>query len=405
MVVPFDSLQDADLIVDAVYEGGDSGNVSDDPLSKLLPGVGNQGGFRYAGQRGAHRFVVLYSSGEDPDWPDKLDLATARFVYYGDNKTPGRALHDTQRRGNLILKQAFSNLHSLPASRQHIPPFLIFAKSPTPRSSRSVQFKGLAAPGHPSAPSTEDLIALWKTTKGERFQNYRAIFTVLDESTISRKWIKSLAAGEAPTIGAPGVWIHWVETGEYRALTSEPTTTIRSVGEQTPQTAVQKEILKTVHGHFQNSPRLFEFFAAHLFQLSDQRVVVDDVTRSSVDGGRDAIGRYIFGLNDDPLFVDFALEAKCYQPPIDEQKPTSVGVRDVSRLISRIRHRQFGVLITTSVIGKQAYEEVREDRHPIIFISGKDIAEILIRSGYNTPELVCSMLTSHFSLEPGSYEE
>ena len=75
MVVPFDSLQDADLIVDAVYEGGDSGNVSDDPLSKLLPGVGNQGGFRYAGQRGAHRFVVLYSSGEDPDWPDKLAQA------------------------------------------------------------------------------------------------------------------------------------------------------------------------------------------------------------------------------------------------------------------------------------------------------------------------------------------
>jgi len=69
-----------------------------------------------------------------------------------------------------------------------------------------------------------------------------------------------------------------------------------------------------------------------------------------------------------------------------------VGVREVARLISRIRHRQFGVLVTTSVIGRQAYEEVRNDRHPIIFIAGRDIAEILIRAGYATVDRVDSLL-------------
>jgi hypothetical protein len=45
--------------------------------------------------------------------------------------------------------------------------------------------------------------------------------------------------------------------------------------------------------------------------MLDQRVVIDQITRASIDGGRDAIGRYVLGLNNDPVYVDFALEAKC----------------------------------------------------------------------------------------------
>ena len=64
--------------------------------------------------------------------------------------------------------------------RAKIPPFLIFKKYPTPRSSRSVQFKGLAVPGFTGLPSTADLVAVWRTAEGQRFQNYRAVFTVLN---------------------------------------------------------------------------------------------------------------------------------------------------------------------------------------------------------------------------------
>jgi hypothetical protein len=73
-------------------------------------------------------------------------------------------------------------------------------------------------------------------------------------------------------------------------------------------------------------------------------------------------------------------------------------VKEVSRLISRIRHRQFGVLVTTSLIARQAYEEVREDRHPILFISGRDVAEILIANGFNTVERVAALLASEFEV-------
>jgi hypothetical protein len=42
---PFEGLMEADLIVDAVYQGGHKGNTGDDPISKLM-GCGNQGGCR-----------------------------------------------------------------------------------------------------------------------------------------------------------------------------------------------------------------------------------------------------------------------------------------------------------------------------------------------------------------------
>jgi hypothetical protein len=153
-----------------------------------------------------------------------------------------------------------------------------------------------------------------------------------------------------------------------------------------------------VFEHFKDAPVAFEAFAARIFQMHDSRVIIDEITRGSVDGGRDAIGRYLLGLNDDPVYAEFSLEAKCYRPGINGENANTVGVREVSRLISRIKHRQFGVLVTTSAVARQAYEEVREDRHPIIFLSGKDIADILVSSGFNTPELVLDLLLNQFPM-------
>jgi hypothetical protein len=41
--------------------------------------------------------------------------------------------------------------------------------------------------------------------------------------------------------------------------------------------------------------------------------------------------------------------------------------------------------------------EIREDRHPVGFISGKDIVDILIDKGYNTKNAVMQLLTNEFS--------
>jgi hypothetical protein len=395
-IITYADCATADLLVDAVYEGLPGSSVANEALSNLLPGVGNQGGFRASGRGDDKRFVALYSSGEDRDWPDRLDLNTGQFVYYGDNKKPGHELHDTQRSGNRILRHVFDLLHANSPDRKRIPPFFVFAKYPTPVSARSFQFKGLAVPGFPGMPATEDLVAVWKSSEGQRFQNYRAVFTILDVAHVSRAWIADIEAGTPFTANAPSVWKDWAEGGGYRPLTAESTTIIRSVDAQMPSSMDARAILDTVWRHFADAPIAFEGFAARIFQMHDARAIVDEVTRASVDGGRDAIGRYLLGLSDDPVYAEFSLEAKCYRPGLNGESPNTVGVREVSRLISRIRHRQFGVLVTTSVVARQAYEEVREDKHPIIFLCGKDIADILTRSGFNTPSLVAAWLQSEF---------
>lgn len=395
-IFAYDQLGTADLVIDAVYEGGSFGNTSDDPLCRLLPGTGNLGGFRSAGRGEDKQFIALYTSGEDRDWPDRIDPNTGQFIYYGDNKTPGHELHDTPRGGNRILRRVFQLLHDSPAKRDLIPPFFIFTKYPTQKSNRSMQFKGFGVPGYPGLPATEDLVAVWKTSGGQRFQNYRSVFTILDASLVRRSWIDSIAGGAASLVDAPAAWREWVDVGRYHPLVSEPTTIIRTQQEQTPDTEQKAQVLTVVFDYFKAAPLLFEIFAARLFQMQDQRVVIDQITRGAVDGGRDAIGRYRLGLTDDPVHVEFALEAKCYAPPLRGSRPNAVGVKEVSRLISRLRHRQFGVLVTTSVIARQAYQEVRQDGHPIVFIAGKDIAEILITHGFNTPGLVRSLLEKEF---------
>lgn len=131
-------------------------------------------------------------------------------------------------------------------------------------------------------------------------------------------------------------------------------------------------LLGAVHDYFAPAPHHFEHFAAEIWLRSDTNVESVDVTRPSRDGGIDAVGNYLVGPRTDPIRISFALEAKCLQPG-----GAGVSVRMVSRLISRLKHRDFGVLVTTAHIGSQPYQEVRDDMHPVVFLTGADIIEAL----------------------------
>jgi hypothetical protein len=116
-----------------------------------------------------------------------------------------------------------------------------------------------------------------------------------------------------------------------------------------------------------------------------------EVTRPSRDGGRDAIGEYRLGPGVDPIRLHFALEAKCYNPD-----GGGLGVKMVSRLISRIKHREFGVFVTTAYVGDQPYKEVREDGHPIVFLVGRDLVGILKKMGLTTPAALTAYLDTEY---------
>lgn len=386
--IDFQWLSGVDFILEQVYRGGTHGTVADDPLSALLP-VGNQGGFRYKGSpaRGDVRLVVLYTSGHNIDWPDELDVTTGTFTYYGDNRHPGRELHDTQRKGNLILRDAFANAAGGPIERALVPPFLLFEKATV--EGRDVRFRGLMVPGSPLVLADEQLVAIWRNRGGQRFQNYRAAFTVLNESVISRTWINSVLAGRAD-IGAPRAWARWVGGGVYDALVAPPTTQHRTRADQLPDDAQGMGLLNTLWGYFRDDPVRFERCGVELFRFSVPGLENVDVTRPTRDGGRDALGQLAVGPAADPIRLDFALEAKCYEPG------NSVGVREVSRLISRIKHREFGVMVTTSYVHEQAYREIREDGHPIIVFSGRDIVNTLRAVGITTIPALQAWLEQEF---------
>ena len=368
----FDQLAGADLIVDATYVGGRAGNAGDDPLPRLL-GVSNQGGFRYRGNLEYLDMVVLTSSLNDPDWPDSLDPETGVFTYYGDNKRPGRALHSTPRNGNELLRRMFDLGHSLLVGREDVPPIFLFGSSGT---WRDVVFLGLAVPGTADLRSSEDLVAIWKNLGGRRFQNYRARFTVLDTPVVSRSWITDILAGVPFSTRAPASWLAWRKGGRAKALMTARSVEHRTKAEQVPKSDADFRILKTVHDYFASRPHAFEACAAALAKMLLPDITSLDLTRPSRDGGRDAIGQFRIGAGETSIVVGFSLEAKCYAPS------NPVGVREMSRLISRLRHRQFGILVTTSYVDLQTYREIREDAHPIVVVSGRDIVELLRQNGY-----------------------
>jgi hypothetical protein len=385
-IVLFADLASADLRLDRVYQGGRRKNASDDPLPRLLR-VSNSGGFRYRGSLDRLEFLILTTSFAETDWPDSLDLETGIFTYYGDNREHGRDLHKTPRNGNEILRRVFEAAHAGRDARQQVPPIFLFASTGV---YRDMTFLGLAVPGVRGLKVSEDLVAIWKTSEGKRFQNYRASFTVLDVPAIPRPWITDLQNQKTDSQNAPHHWRTWVETGVATPLTTTRTLEYRLKVEQLPKSEADASLVRVVQQYFQRNPHGFEYCAAAIAKMLLPDITTLNVTRPSRDGGRDGIGQLRIGTGASSILVDFSLEAKC------KGMTHGVGVKDVSRLISRLRHRQFGILITTSFVGPTAYKEIKDDGHPIIVLAAADIAQLLRKHGLDDPRRVKSWLERDF---------
>lgn len=375
--IPFEKLSGADLIVDAIYQSNrntEPGALSGEPLNKLMH-VGNLGGFRTRKGSKGILLAVLTSTGAEAEWPNSLDTYTGVYTYFGDNRSPGQEMHQTKQRGNRLLQEAFAAAHSgTIAGRMECPLFFVFEWAGT---ARDHIFRGLAIPGTEYLAPGEDLVAVWRSTKGERFQNYRASLTILDAPTISGSWVlDSINAGHflLEDARAPKPLTDWITTGHFKPLTAETIGT-RGVKEQLPSGQIAKVLINEIYRFCDGDPWLFERIASEIWKLQCPAPVQYELTRKFRDGGRDAVGNMYLGPKSDPIKMSFALEAKLYSPS------NNVGVKELSRLISRIKHREFGVFVTSSAVSKQAYDEVRDDEHPIIIISGQDICEVLIANG------------------------
>lgn len=389
MEITFDKLRQADLVVDMVYKGGNVSGKGSEVLSKLMPGCSNSGGFRKVMRKdgsGLPAYVVLYTSMQELEWPDYLDEETGIFRYYGDNRNPGRTILDTPRKGNMLLEFVFDCLNSRDESIKNIPPFFIFQKT---GCGWDVKFLGLAAPGNPKISPDRDLVAFWRSMNEERFQNYEAYFTVLDtDRAIDRRWLNALIYDHDNSLEyAPLAWKVFIEKGRNGIipLVAKKIIDIPSKYEQLQCDNEGRCCIQIIRDYYSKFPQGFENCAKDILEKTDNNFQDFELTRPWRDGGRDALGYYVIspsGKVNSSLKIDCALEAKCYS------EKNSVGVREMSRLISRIRYRQFGVMLTTSYVHTQAYKEVVEDGHPILILTATDIAQTLRRSSINSGNIL-----------------
>lgn len=235
----------------------------------------------------------------------------------------------------------------------------------------------------------------WQQIKAA-YADYRAVFTILEVPCISRGWLRELRLGLSTSSAlAPKQWLAWIAGGPYLPLRAPKVTRLRTRSEQLPDKPSHKAILMRLVSFFKAHPDreyAFEKCAGEILKLMDKNIEDIELTRFWRDGGRDGVGKYRIGTGATDVIVDFALEAKCKTPAANN----SSGVRETTRLISRMRYRQFGVFITTSCVHEQAYNEILEDGHPVLIIAGADICEILMKAGYNSKELIDAWLERNF---------
>ena len=393
--IPFAQLEGVHLAAGTVYEGGVTGNLSDDPLARLLKG-GNSGGFRYCGSVDNLNYLIITITTDNQQWTDTIDPESGTVICYGDNRSPDHGIHDTPRHGNLILRKLFKNLHSSIDPRCHVPPIFLFSKHPNKASPRSIRFLGVCAPGSPGLKAANDLTRKQKRVESRPFWNYRATFTLLDIPVIKRAWIHDLEMGRKDSPHRPIVWKMWLKSGLYRPLQQGRRYRVRSSGMQLPADDLRKALLFKLYRYFSSEPYKFLHFAADVYALTDSKITLERVRRHSSDGSYTITGKFRLGIDADPIHLGFLVETKCYNPGIGARKRKSIGVKEILKLLSRLEDQQFGVLVTTSVVTQQAYEAIREQNHPVICIAGTDIIDILMSSNITSVRQLTGWLSDNY---------
>ena len=305
-----------------------------------------------------HAYIVLVTHERSANpasnpWEDLVELHAGRIIYWGDAKFDERRTLDDFL-GNRAIRAAYDLV--LENRVAFVPPILHFSK-PRPGV---VRFNGLCV--------FDRLELTWFEDRGRPVRNYRAHLTVLDNEFVDVEWLhrRALAESEGQLLNdGPVAWRRYQAGRTERLNIWAPR--IRTQEAQLPAAgssgaAILQQLVDL-------SPPTFEGAVVSLFTEID---IVHRIsqTRLTADGGFDFLGDFTLPP---PLKyeIEFRGEVKRYA------RRSSVGPKDVSRLVARLGRGQYGIFVTTSFFTRQAQQEVLEDRYPTRLFSGADVVRIM----------------------------
>lgn len=200
-IFEFTELTEAPLIPNAIYKGGQSKTIADDPISKLL-NVGNAGGIRTKkSEDGNVAYIVIISnSSSNAKYPNVFNESESILEYYGDQYVKDLDPLKTKANGNLRLKELFELVYSTTYSYSQ--PYPIFYFEKVQNSGRDHIFKGIAYP----FVENRELSDICKIVKYNDINNYIFKLTVGRVDEISRKWITDLKYNSKNHTNSPQTW-------------------------------------------------------------------------------------------------------------------------------------------------------------------------------------------------------
>jgi|TARA_B110000211_G_scaffold219152_1_gene264687 hypothetical protein len=331
---------------------------------------------------------------QDTPWKDTFDVNNGHIHYFGDNKNPNLAGHETK--GNKVLISALQSHSSVKSEVRNIAIPLIFYRSVTINNKKKgfIEFNGFGII------RGAQLVTQYCQKTKRSFSNYQydfVIFSMADEGEIfDWDWISArrnsgLSLAETNRL-APKSWQRWLSHGEgvldgCRRRVSR-LYTLPSKAQQPTQGSEGALLLKQIYNFYYLKRSNFEALAA----LVTEKIIRDNggnyatgwVTDAGRDGGADFYGRLDIGNGFGKAKIILLGQAKC------EKLGTPTGGNHIARTVARLKRGWIGAYVTTSYFSPDVQQEVIEDAYPLLLVNGdilvKTIQKIMHEQGWHSLE-------------------
>lgn len=332
---------------------------------------------------------------EQSPWRDLIFQEEGRVIYNGDNKSNDKNANDTF--GNKKVLENLPLYYSKKRSeRLKAPPIFV---TKTIKIGNKTGYRQFICIGIINEPPI--LVQQYEKGNNNVFTNYQFEITLISlapDDIFNWDWIDDRRnkniSDEDSLKNAPKNWIKWVEEGsEIVSKIKLKIKSYRLISESEQRDLLPNnkkiidDLLNTYYPDPINDGIRFEALASFITTLyfSDKNYYRGWITVGSGDRGVDFVGRLDIGHDSFSSTSIIVLgQSKRYKNSISGERLT--------RVASRMTRGYIGVVVTLDVFTKQAQEEIKDDKLPIILINGKKVSELLLtymnKSGKKLSEIV-----------------